>query len=224
MSARYIIAPAVAAPDLNDWAADSWSQAAELAVDQFRAESSDHRPGVRARVMYDGKGLYGIFKVDDRYVRSVHHGFNVSVCKDSCVEFFFQPFGQGPYFNFEFNCSGSLLCYFITDHTRTPAGFVKAEPLSENDLRRVVIRHSLPDAVEPEITAPVTWTLGFFIPFAILEKYVGPIVPATLAGTSWRANFYKCADNTSHPHWAAWQPVGKLNFHLPEHFGEISFA
>ena len=28
---------------------------------------------------------------------------------------------------------------------------------------------------------------------------------------AWRANFYKCGDDTSHPHWAAWSPLKKVN-------------
>ncbi|MEW6117215.1 MAG: carbohydrate-binding family 9-like protein, partial [Nitrospirota bacterium] len=39
----------------------------------------------------------------------------------------------------------------------------------------------------------------------------------------WRANFYKCGDATSHPHWASWAPVEALNFHLPHCFGTICF-
>jgi hypothetical protein len=44
-------------------------------------------------------------------------------------------------------------------------------------------------------------------------------------GVTWRANFYKCADKTSHPHWLTWAPVNypKPKFHLPEYFGRIEF-
>jgi hypothetical protein len=39
----------------------------------------------------------------------------------------------------------------------------------------VRVRSSLPQRVEPEITAPVVWTLSFFIPFALFEHYLGPL-------------------------------------------------
>ena len=55
----------------------------------------------------------------------------------------------------------------------------------------------------------------------MLARYSGPL--GTLAGRAWRANFYKCGDQTSHPHWAAWSPVDELNFHLPRCFGTIAF-
>ena len=59
-------------------------------------------------------------------------------------------------------------------------------------------------------------------PFALLEAYVGPI--AIDKGSVWGANFYKCGDETSHPHWGAWSPVDELNFHLPRCFGRLGFA
>jgi len=33
------------------------------------------------------------------------------------------------------------------------------------------------------------------------EHYVGPLGPLT--GQVWRGNFFKCAEDNSHPHWAA---------------------
>jgi hypothetical protein len=44
-----------------------------------------------------------------------------------------------------------------------------------------------------------------------------------IGGQSWRGNFFKCAEEISHPHWASWSPVDELNFHLPRCFGTIHF-
>jgi hypothetical protein len=54
-----------------------------------------------------------------------------------------------------------------------------------------------------------------------MARYTGPFSVA--AGEVWRANFYKCGDETSQPHWAAWHPVEALNFHLPQCFGQLRF-
>jgi hypothetical protein len=43
-------------------------------------------------------------------------------------------------------------------------------------------------------------------------------------GNLWRANFYKCGHDTSHPHRGAWSPVDELNYHLPRCFGRLGFA
>jgi hypothetical protein len=81
---------------------------------------------------------------------------------------------------------------------------------------------TMPSVVEPEITDPTTWRRGFFIPLSVFEKTTG-LQSTELSGQIWRANLYKCADKTSHPHWASWKPITETNFHLPECFGEITF-
>jgi hypothetical protein len=50
------------------------------------------------------------------------------------------------------------------------------------------------------------------------------IQPGNLPETL-RANFYKCGDGTSVPHYLSWNQVitETPDFHRPEFFGEISF-
>ncbi len=103
----------------------------------------------------------------------------------------------------------------------TAEGFKEFVRLSETVARAVRVRSSLPPVSEPEITEAVTWTLEFFIPFALLEEDVGPL--GEVAGQTWRGNFFKCAEENSHPHWAAWSPVDEFNFHRPHCFGELRF-
>ncbi|HMK61085.1 MAG TPA: carbohydrate-binding family 9-like protein [Dissulfurispiraceae bacterium] len=209
-------------PQMNgEWDSLAWSKAETLELLHFRPEGSKHRPKTSVRLLYDNSGLFGIFRVRDRYVRAIHTRYGAPVFKDSCVEFFVKP-GRGKgYFNFEFNCGGTFLSSYITNSERTSDGFREFVCIAEDDARCVAAYHSLPDVVDPEILVPVTWTLEFFIPFTLLRKYAGPL--GELQDGEWRANFYKCGDETSHPHWASWQPVPELNFHMPEYFGAISF-
>jgi hypothetical protein len=209
-------------PRLADgWNDPAWAGAAPLEIACFRPEGSDHRPRTRARLVFDDEGLSGLFRVEDRYVRSVHTRFGDPVYRDSCVEIFLQPKPDRGYLNFEMNAGGSLLASHVTDHRRAKDGFAAFTRLSEEDGRRVAVRSSLPGVVEPEVEGPLDWELAFFVPKALLEEYVGSIGP--LAGQVWRANLYKCGDATSHPHWASWSPVDALNFHLPRCFGSLRF-
>jgi len=216
---RYRVRRAVVQPGPRD-DGDSldWRQADIAEIAHFRPESSAHRPAARARLLHDGAGLHGLFQVDDRWVRSVQTTYQAPVCTDSCVEFFVRPRPDRGYFNFEFNCGGTLLCSYITQ-PRTP-GAIRL--LSAEEGGQVRIEHSLPAVVEPEIEVETRWTIAYFIPLGLLERYVGPLGPLT--GQTWRANFYKCGDRTSHPHWAAWSPVDALDFHMPQCFGELLFA
>lgn len=218
----YRVLPADPRPGIQDqWEDDAWRHVPSLPIDRFRPESSDHRPRTRAKLVADHQGLYGIFKVQDCHVRSVHTGFQAPVYKDSCVEFFVQPRPDRGYFNFEFNCGGAVLASYITDPARTTDGFKAWEPLSPEDGRRIRVAHSLPAVVAPERIENTTWSLAFQIPLDILAAHVGPL--RVKAGEVWQANFYKCGDETSHPHWAAWCPVDELNFHLPRCFGQLRF-
>ncbi len=204
------------------WDGPVWQNVPPLNIACFRPESSSHRPLTQCKLCYGLDRIWGLFRVDDRYVRCIHQGFQAEVYKDSCVEFFVEPKAGAGYFNFEFNGGGAMLASHVTDPTRV-AGRVKGcTPLPPEKCRRVEIFHSLPARVEPEITEPIVWFLEFSIPVSIFEPYIGSI--GNMAGQVWRANFYKCGNETSRPHWAAWQPVNDLNFHLPEHFGSLRFA
>jgi len=226
----YTIMRLPAGLDWSDaWDDPSWRACPVVRVDNFHPSSSEHRPDVRVRLAYDEAHLYGIFHVDDRYVLSKRTAYQDRVSRDSCVEVFVQPKADAGSFNFEFNAGGALLLCYIEDATVVPPELRTGDLPFRKGVRipwkygaNVRIEHSLPEVVWPERTEPVLWTLSFAIPLAILEHYCGPLRDP--AGQVWRGNFYKCADDSSHPHWAAWAPVGEvLNFHRPEIFGALKF-
>lgn len=210
-------------PDLDgSWEAPAWAVAETLDVACFRPEGTGHRPRTEARLLWDLEGISGIFRVEDRYVRTIRTEFGEPVYKDSCVEFFVEPLPGRGYLNLEFNAGGALLVTHVVDPVRTPAGLRDARPLDEAEGRSIGVHHSLPAVVEPELADPTVWTLQFFLPFSLLAKYTGARVPR--AGTEWRGNLYKCGDETSHPHWASWSPLDDRNFHLPHCFGALRFV
>lgn len=225
----YRIHKATVRPELLGlWRGHAWDPVPAVDVSAFRPESSDHRPETRVKLLYDDQHLFGIFHVQDRYVHCTNTRYQSPVCKDSCVECFFQPFpgsdqhDHAGYFNFEINCGGTLYVSYITDSTIGPdRKFKEVTMLPPGDGNQVRIHHSLPEVVDPENPDPVEWSLEFSIPLAMLESYVGRVRP--LAGCTWKGNFYKCASDTTHPHWAAWAPVDQLNFHLPRCFGTWQF-
>jgi len=220
---HYIVRSTPVAPPLDtDWQNPIWDRADTLEIKHFRPEGSDHHPSTSARLLHDARGIHGIFQVQDRYVRCVRANYLDEVWKDSCVEFFAQPKTDRGYLNFEFNCGGAFLCCYIVNPERTPGGFKEFTKVPTGIGKTIQVRSSLPPRIEPEIQEPTIWTLRFVIPFALFEHYVGPL--GAIKGQAWRGNFYKCADEVSHPHWASWSPVDKFDFHRPKCFGTIRFS
>ncbi|MEI6562844.1 MAG: carbohydrate-binding family 9-like protein [bacterium] len=220
---HYTIRKTARPPTLTgDWNGSIWSEAETLTIELFHPKSSTHRPGVSARLLYDDKGIYVHFKVQDQYIRSVNTRPMDPVCQDSCVEFFFKPKSGGGYLNVEGNCGGTFLAFYIEDHRRSPNGFEKFTRLDLNWMAQIRSYHTLPAIVDPEITAPCEWQLEYVIPIPLIEAYTGPL--GSLSGQTWQANFYKCGDKTSHPHWGSWASIGDaLDFHQPEKFAAICF-
>src|SRR5690606_38130767 len=144
-----------------------------------------HRPKTQARLLYDADGIDVIFRVEDRYVRSVNTVPQGPVCRDSCVEFFVQPNGAGAYFNFEVNAGGTLHVTYIRDASRRIGGFADYKIINHGLLETVPIKSTLPQVVEPEIDEPTTWCLQYHIPRSFLETFSGPL--GEFAGQTWRA-------------------------------------
>lgn len=218
---KYQVRRAVTAPALDAaWDSPDWNSVPVMRIVNARPESSAHRPVTECKLQYTDAGFFGLFQVQDRYVRCVAEGFNSQVCRDSCVEFFVATPLPG-YFNLEMNCGGKILLYYVKDNTRIEGGFKDYTPVKDEWIREVRIFHTLPEKIDPEQVGPVTWRLGFHLPFDLLRHFGDFAAPK--AGDFWRANVYKCGDKTSHPHWLSWNPVRALNFHLPEDFGVLEF-
>jgi hypothetical protein len=221
---QYQIRRTRATPELRgDWDGPAWKHADVAVIDKFLPESSDHHPRTEAKVLYDDAGLYVHFRLFDRYVlckRTYNHELT---SKDSCVEVYFEPFpGEKGYLNFEMSCGGALLLFYITDPIRAPRTIFKERIIVSDPLIATMrIAHSLPEQIEKEITEPVNWWVEYFIPYSLFEHYVGPLGPPEKR--KWRGNFFKCADESSHPHWASWSQVHEFNFHVPKYFGSLKF-
>jgi len=201
------------------WNNPPWQDIPPELLRNHMGKKPDHFPRTEVKIAYDDMAIYVMFRVEDRYVRALAAKHQDSVCGDSCVEFFFTPGNDvlTGYFNFEINCGGIILFHF---HPGSKKGRIE---IPASDCDKIITAHSLPRIVDPEIQESVTWTVEYSIPIALLRRYCPVITPKPHA--LWRANFYKCADNSSHPHWLTWSPVDypKPNFHLPQSFGVLEF-
>lgn len=201
----------------GDW--NKWQDVAHVVINQHMGDVPDHRPRVQAKLAWDEDALYIIYQVEDCYVRAVAENYQDSVCKDSCVEFFFTPgtdLGLS-YFNVEVNCGGTMLFWWHPEDG-------DAVPVSDADCDQIQVGHTLPKIVDPEIEVPTTWCLEYRLPFSVVQNYC-PEATQPKQGVVWKANLYKCGDDTSHPHWLTWSYVDHPTprFHMPEFFGHLMF-
>jgi cellulose/xylan binding protein with CBM9 domain len=203
----------------NEWNTGQWKQANVLEIANYMGDKPEHFPKTQVKLLYDADNLYVSFRVDDQYVRAIADQTHGKVYHDSCVEFFFTPDTEleDIYFNLETNCSGTML-FHCNDKKNKTEKHVEAA-----DCEKVELCHSLPKIIADEITEPISWTLSYKIPFDVIAKYSKMLKPQS--GVTWKANFYKCADKTSHPHWLTWSFIDNPIpcFHLPQYFGVLKF-
>ena len=182
-----------------------------------------YKPTVEFRIGLFEDGLRLEWKVEEQTVRALQGVPGGEVYEDSCVEFFFQPSADDPhYYNFEWNAIGNLCVSWRTgrfDPEPAPAavyGLVRAEASC---------------GVTPFAERPADgpWMLKVCIPAEALWQGLGDVAgrPAAgaLRGRRAKANFYKCGDGLTVPHFVTWAPVAteKPDYHRPEYFKDIIF-
>lgn len=166
-------------------------------------------PETYFKLLRGPRGLSVLMHTDERNLRAeVSPGDEV--CLDSCMEFFYKPSPWDTrYFNFEINPKGVTLFGLGAD---------KFDRISITDTRVFDI---------VSLAEEGDWTLKLYIPDDIIDKYMPEITALSEGNRSSvaKANFCKCGDETDHPHYATWTRIDaeKIDFHIPDFFGELVF-
>ncbi|MGD1009820.1 MAG: carbohydrate-binding family 9-like protein [Candidatus Aminicenantales bacterium] len=197
--------------------ASVWREFPSLSVDHYLWLKNGYEPRVRVQLGLTDRFLYVRFDVEEKKVRARFTRFQDPVYKDSCVEFFVDPFPdlKRGYLNFEANAVGTFLIAFGPDRR-------SRRPLRKADLRGFKSASSIKRPMDGEIRTG-RWALAYRIPLELFDKMYGrPVRP----GGRGAANFYKCGDEAEFPHYGAWSPVGtpSPDFHRPEFFGTLIFG
>ena len=174
-------------------------------------ESFPYHPITVFSVAYSSKYLYIDYFVRCNYLRAVNYKNNTPVAEDSCVEFFMQLPGNDEYWNFEFNCIGT-----VNSSHRVEKKF----PTRLTDEQISTIKRYASCGTNPfqELEGLFNWNLVVAIPFELVGLDLEKVKAI-------KGNFYKCASATSMPHYLSWAPINteKPNFHCKEFFGDIIF-
>lgn len=163
-------------------------------------------------IAHSETAIYVDFFVRCNYLRAVNYEDNSHVHEDSCVEFFVSPAPYDFYWNFEFNCIGTISASkrrSRQDHT----------PLTTEQLAKVRRYASCGNRPFDEVEGLFAWNLTVAIPLELLGLKYEPGKPIDL-----RANFYKCADLCTQAHFLSWAPIDtpEPDFHRPEFFGTVT--
>lgn len=201
-------------PELKDISARMDNLAERHKINIINWQQYNYRPEVSFSVQYSDKEIYIKFYITEDYFKAEMTEPNQMVCEDSCVEFFVSPEEDGIYYNLEFNGIGT--CLLGSGSSR--ADSTPANPAIISKIRRLTTVGNKPIK---EKKGKIAWTITLAIPFEVffLHKV------NTLKGKTFRANFYKCGDKLTLPHYLTWSPVAteKPDFHQPAHFGILRF-
>ncbi len=174
---------------------------------------ADHSlPVVRFSILHDGDNIYLKYWVNEQATLARQTEDFGQIWTDSCVEFFLS-FGEGHY-NMEFNCIGHALTSYRVER-RSPEHAAR-ELLSRVERYTSLGKENFDEKHLDE------WSIMLKIPKELLFKkdFEG------LDGVKATANFFKCGDHLSEPHFMSWSPIkdGALDFHRRECFRAIEFG
>jgi hypothetical protein len=183
-------------------------------IEEINWKDFDYKPEAAFSVGYTEKELLLKYYVTEQYFKAEKTESNQMVCEDSCVEFFVSPCDDGIYYNFEFNGIGT--CLLGTGTRRENS--TKTDPEIIAKIRRVASAGIKP---VKETKGKFSWTITIAIPQNVF--FLHEI--KKIKGQIFRANFYKCGDKLTVPHYVTWNRVEtqKPDFHRPEYFGSLRF-
>ena len=185
-------------------------EGARFQVDQVNWPAAfPYAPFCAGRIARTEDGIVVDFRVSGLDLRAKNTKDNGSQWEDSCVEFFVQNPDGSEYYNFEINPLGKVLAAIGPDRNAR----VKRPAKQMNEILRIA-QFEGPQDYSGGIW---NWRVTVVIPFRLIG-----VDPENLP-EKLRANFYKCGDETAHPHFLSWSPIGtpSPDFHRPEFFGEL---
>lgn len=170
-----------------------------------------YKPSVEFAIAYNDNNIFLKYYVAENSIRAVNTAINSAVWEDSCVEFFIRFEDDNAYYNFEFNCIGTVLVGY--GDSKVGRLLLPEELISNIICRSVIVKDPSSTNVHWELTIAIPNTLFFYNKIDSLK------------GKRCAANFYKCGDQLPVPHFISWSNIlsSEPNFHLPEFFGAIHF-
>ena len=190
-------------------------ETASVPIDKLNWNAFTYQPEVSFRIGHSEEMLYLKFYVSEAHILAQHSQPNTATHRDSCVEFFIDPDQSGGYYNFEFNCIGTT--HLAYGPNRQKRSFVDPDQI----LDQVFTASTLGTTPFEEKSGAFQWEMVVALPASLFVHHPDLNFKALQS----KANFYKCGDDTSLPHYLSWNEINspKPDFHRPEFFGSLLF-
>ncbi|WP_445736027.1 carbohydrate-binding family 9-like protein [Mariniflexile sp.] len=182
-------------------------------LDQYPWGKTDGYQKIRFKIAHDNNNIYLHYNIIEPEIIARYSKHNDPVCKDSCVEFFIAFEEDTNYYNFEFNCIGTCCLKWGPDrHNR--------QSIDSQIINLIKVKTKIKRVHKKELT---TFNWKIFIKIPLKTFYYSNI--KSLENIKARANFYKCGDDLSKPHYITWNNIKSENpdFHLKSYFGYAKF-
>ncbi len=231
---NHYVAPRATAPVKVDGVIDDQWKAAPWTsdfVDIEGAAKPKPRFRTRARMMWDDKYFYIAAELAEPHVWGTLTQHDAVIFHDNDFEVFVDPNGDNhEYFEFEMNALNTGWDLFLSkpykDSGKADNGWEIPGLLTAVHVQGTLNNHRDTDT---------GWTVELAIPWSAFGPRARmPLPPRD--GDQWRVNFsrvewrheiaagkYRRVPNTKEDNWV-WSPQGKINMHLPEHWGYVQFG
>ncbi|WP_321285722.1 carbohydrate-binding family 9-like protein [uncultured Sunxiuqinia sp.] len=179
----------------------------------FSWDAPYSKPEVGFKMAHNNEAIFVCYQVCEDEMLARYSQHNQPVYTDSCVEFFIAFNEDSNYYNFEFNSLGTCLAAWGPDRNQRQS--TAPDLLDQIRTRTTVSRLNQGQSPRFEWQICIQLPVSVFIHNKITK----------LSETKARANFYKCGDDLSEPHFVSWKKIetNTPDFHQPSFFGELSF-
>lgn len=221
-----------ATPPVIDGRGDdaAWQQAPAMHLVDVRFLSGDqyHSRPTEARMLWDADNLYVLLAATDPDVWSTLDQRDDPLWDQEVVEIFFDPDGDGlNYVEIEVNPINTIVDLVVSKPFRLGGtGHFEWSPTYTTATDVAGTANDASDQDE-------SWSMELALPWSALRTDIldvpGDRSLPPAAGDQWRFNFYRYerlrsgGRPTGTIEYSAWSPVGRVDFHVPERFGVVTF-
>ncbi len=190
-----------------------WKQATPASLVLADTGKPPKQP-TEVRLLYDDDYLYVAFHCEDKDAWGAFTHRDDPVCGEEAVEIFIDPTRkQRSYMEIEVSPLNVIFDLYVLNDSRSP-GIHFLQDWDCVGLRTAV-------HIERDRNRRTkSWNCEMAIPFH--QMHDAPNIPPK-PGDRWRMNLYRIDHLPRCDEYSAWSPTLKIDFHRPQHFGELLF-